>query len=237
MSCMFREVIHGSFQEWWIEPILSSLGQSQIFKIRAKIKSVSSDEYIKNGDNNDYWVGSEINYERRPYQWQKNSKMIWSGSNYVDLNYYAFNVRGDNDRIEQFSKFHDVDRLERIVSNLESAIDKSVSIDKNRHLYRYDGEGLGFDVREGEVVTLKGFQSTTYDKSLADNSRNYNDEIMEEMGEPKSAYVKDIYVPKGIKGMMMGGEECEYLLPPNTRLYCFSIDKENRRAKFIVLPT
>ncbi len=31
--CIFLSslVIHGSFQEWWIEPILSSLGQSQIF--------------------------------------------------------------------------------------------------------------------------------------------------------------------------------------------------------------
>jgi hypothetical protein len=167
---------------------------------------------------------------------EKYAKEEWTGQTYTDMNYYLFHIKNNPKEYEKASKYHDLDQLEKLTNNLITATDKSGRIDKNRHLYRIDSEGLGFTVHEGEVITLKGFQSLTYDKTLMDTNKQQFDEISREMDEPLSAYSKEYYIPSNTKGLLIGGIEQELLIPPNTRIYCFNINKQQRHAQFLILP-
>ena len=198
--------------------------------------SKSMDDAEKEYEDTYERIGQQRIFDEVLTEEERVSVGYWSGQSYMDINYYSFNVRGDKLKEEKYAQFHDLDSIEKLTSNLESAIHKSERIDENRHAFRYDGEGLGFTVKEGEVITTNGFTATSYNEDIATVSRDYDDEMMEEIGEEHHAYVKDIYIPKGTEGMFIGGGEEEVLLPPATRMYCFNIDKENRRAKFVVLP-
>jgi hypothetical protein len=114
----------------------------------------------------------------------------------------------------------------KLVLEIDLAMNESLPLDENTILYRgMRGEGIS-NFKVGDVLTDKGYVSTTVHKEFADGWAN----------NLTSGYIVKIEAQAGQKGIItnfytadtMFADEYEFLLPRNTSIEITSIDTENK---------
>jgi hypothetical protein len=120
-------------------------------------------------------------------------------------------------------------RKQKVITNVQKAIDKSGGLPENTLLYRgLRGYNLDSDALiPGAVIQQDRFVSTTFDRRVAERFRDLDDE---------PGWLMSIEARQGTKGVPMSQfrtdnpqfrDEHEYLLPP-TRFSILSRDEASR---------
>ena len=153
---------------------------------------------------------------------------FWGDTGYLDINGKIYNTsdyRGDlKDGLVN------EEEVDEQIETLQSAIDNSPNIEVDRIMY--SGRHWVKSIKDGDVVTQKGFSALSYSKKIGKTW----------MQESDTRYLVRFFVPTGTKGVWLGEPfehvkgELEYLTGMGTRYYVFGSDPVHKTVNALILP-